>query len=381
MVILLLRSVRLSGAHTTFSSLSVTQTLKSLFQSHLTFRAGYSTSAALEDACISVVVLLPSLNSISFQMRGNGIRWAVLERCFQLCHLATLTFEQPGGFTGIDPYPFKDLATIARSLKKLSYAAYEWRDLPRRDTPYRVLMEYPDEIALEKKCMAALVLGIHLTLESLCIPWETAPLTEMSQSSWPRLQQLSLRGIHRSREELAPLCQLIVALSSNLSDLCVEICPTKKLGGRLHLFEKQGSGRPDSHPLLLPQLRSLVLAYPDPGDFIFDAVGTQLTHLSISDFPRFYYHRSSDHVKGIRAAPILLSSECLTILKRMSLRHLTRLALVYIWDEAEDDLLTHITQGDSIPQLSHLELHRHRQSRYDIVPHVCTPTLILPFLR
>ena len=47
-----------------------------------------------------------------------------------------------------------------------------------------------------------------------------------------------------------------------------------------------------------------------------------------------------------------------------------------IWDEEEDNLLAYATQGDDIPQLSHLELHRHRhrhrQSWYDFVPHVCS---------
>ena len=353
------------------------ETLTLILRSHLTFRAQYYFRAALRNASVSAVALLPSLRSISFQMYGHGLRWDILKPCFELCHLVSLTFDKPGGFTGIDPYPNNEIAIIAQSLRKFSYTAYEWRDLAvRGNSPYQILMNYPDEIGIETKCMAALVLGIRFTVESLCIPWETAPLTEMSQLSWPRLQQLSLRGIYRSREELAPLRQLIFALSSNLSNLCVEICPARELGGRLQVFGKQGPGGPDTHPPSLPQLRSLVLAYPDPGDFIFDAVGTQLTHLSISDFPRFYYHRSSEPVGRTRAAPMLSSSECLSILKRLSLRNLTRLSLVYIWDEEEDNLLAYATQGDSIPQLSHLELHRHRQSRHDIVPHVCNPARI-----
>ena len=229
-------------------------------------------------------------------------------------------------------------------------------------------MTYPEEIAVEARCFAALVPNLRDTLESLKLPFETAPLECMAGLSWPRLRELCFRGPYRGQEELDLLRKLLVRAAPSLSKVCLEICPPRG-GGRAKLFE------PGSTPDTCFQLRSLTLAYPDPEDSIFDFVGTQLVHFSLCDFPRLYYHRSSMLVALNWAAPVLSSSECLSILKRTPLSRLTSLALVYVWDDVEDELLSYVTHA--LPRLSQLELHRYRKTAVEIVPYVRSSVCLL----
>ena len=63
------------------------------------------------------------------------------------------------------------------------------------------------------------------------------------------------------------------------------------------------------------------------------------------------------------------SSEVISILKRLPLSLLTSLELVYVWDEAEDELLSYVTHV--FPHLSRLELHRYRKTApFEIAPYV-----------
>ena len=116
------------------------------------------------------------------------------------------------------------------------------------------------------------------------------------------------------------------------------------------------------------ELRSLSLAYPDPADNIFRANVTALTHLSLSDYPRYYYHVAFTLVSDSYDAPILTSSECLSILQRMNLPALESLALSYVVDEADEDLLRYISE--TFLQLRTLEIHRYRKDREAVVQYV-----------
>ena len=305
-------------------------------------------------------------------MAGAGLPWSVLKRCFQLCPLTSLSFAQPSCFTAIDPYPGQDIWATLSSIRSLSYTAYTWREFVNNCgdefgfMPHARLMRYQEEVALESQCMASLVPNLHSILESIDIPCESAPLPCMARLPWPKLRRFALRGRFGDPEDLGSLRNLLTAISPMLSFLSLEMYTRREVTSRFRLFDSQTPGT--NAPQF--QLRSLTLAYPDPDDAIFDSSGTQLIHLGLCDFPRFYYHRASELVKDAWSAPILSSAECLSILNRMQLPQLTSLVLVYIHDQSEDELLSFLTQSQALPQLSHLELHRYRTSYSDIVPFV-----------
>ena len=177
-----------------------------------------------------------------------------------------------------------------------------------------------------------------------------------------------MRGQFGEPKDLGFLRDLLTAISPMLSFLSLEMYACQEITSRFRLFDSQ---TPGSNPPQF-QLRSLTLAYPDPDDAIFDSSGTQLVHLGLCDFPRFYYQRASELARDAWSAPILSSAECLSILRRMQLPQLTSLALVYIHDRSEDDLLSFLTQSQALPHLSHLELHRYRTSYPGTVPYVRT---------
>ena len=102
---------------------------------------------------------------------------------------------------------------------------------------------------------------------------------------------------------------------------------------------------PEYETASIPRAQVVELAYPDVSDAIFDVVGSQLTHLSLCDFSRLYHHRSSELVGLTWAAPVLSSSEVFSILKRLSLSRLTGLELVYVWDDAEEELLSYVMRA------------------------------------
>ncbi|PIL28959.1 hypothetical protein GSI_09006 [Ganoderma sinense ZZ0214-1] len=76
--------------------------------------------------------------------------------------------------------------------------------------------------------------------------------------------------------------------------------------------------------------------------------------------------------------PILNQTNCLSILRRMSLHQLTSLELVYMVPAAQSgddsDLLTYI--GTAFPALSHLEIHRYRFRRVEQVNHIAIARML-----
>ena len=256
-------------------------------------------------------------------MAGFGLSWSILKRCFQLCAFTSISFAQPSCFTGINPYPDEEIRTTLSSVKNLTYAAYTWRefvsDYDELDDhlPYARLMGYREEVALESQCMTSLVLNLHPLLESIDIPSESAPLACMARLPWLKLRRFALRGRFVDPEAFNSLRHLLTVISPTLSSLSLEMYTGREITSRFRLFDSQtpGSNSPQF------QLRSLTLAYPDPDDAIFDSSGTQLAHLGLCDFPRFYYQRASELARDAWSAPILSSAECLSILRQIGRAH------------------------------------------------------------
>lgn len=215
--------------------------------------------------------------------------------------------------------------------------------------------------ALESSFLLALVLNMSGTAESLSLPVEAAPLLQMAAIEWPRLHTLSLTGEYMDPEQ-PRILPLLLSRAPNLRTLSVRVA------------QRDGTLCP---PLLKEPLaggfrvRSLTVAYPDPDDAIFASLTDELTSLSLRDSPRYYLHHLHSKWTPLRLAPLLSSSQCLTILKRFSAPHLSALELTYWADGAEDELLRYIQRA--FPLLSQLELHRYRVSKGDDIPYVSMP--------
>ena len=333
--------------------------------SHLTYVEEYYSHGADDETFGVELTHLPSLQSITFDLTGSDLPWRILKRCLQLTSATSISLIQRLCRARTDPYPEDEIAIIQSRLKHFSYARNMWRMItndPRSsfNMALDVIISYLEEIPFDTRCFSPLIFTSSRTLESLDFPFESAPLQQMAHISWPNLRRLTLRGTVHDERQVQYLREFLTG-TLLLTELALEIAPVVG-ASRVQIL------RPQTEDEISLQLKSLTIAYPDPHDLIFSAVGKRLQHLSLTDYPPLYYFRAATVLPGRWAAPVLSSSECLAILERMSLNRLTSLALVYVWDEAEDDLLRYITQGEALPQLSHLELHRYRQVPQEVVP-------------
>ncbi|KAH9903490.1 hypothetical protein C8Q73DRAFT_635279 [Cubamyces lactineus] len=217
---------------------------------------------------------------------------------------------------------------------------------------------------------------MHTRAQSLLLPMESAPLDEMSRLSWPNIRHLSIRGRYPASSSGRLLPELLIRILPQLQSLCVCAAPRNTLPRPPIL------GPPmTSEPITLPDLQSLMVAYPDPADAIFTVQAPRLTHLSLCDQPRYYYtRRAPKYIPDWFAAPVLSASECLGILQRMDTPLLESIQLVYQADSAEDVLLRHLA---TYPRLEIVELHRYREHDPDPVPylHVVTTLSAISRLR
>lgn len=244
----------------------------------------------------------------------------------------------------------------------LSYATVCWRELKER--PYGARLPNTEDLtrayAVEARGLGALVPTIMDTVQTLRIPLDTSPVDAMCQGMWPSLTNLSLRGAygHSMPVDVIPT---LLSRMPRLSSLSIEIAQPPS-HSRAPIF---GSGIPVGCEHL--QLRSLTVAYPDPEDAIFSFVGVDLLHLSLRDWPRFYYPLRG-YVFLRFVAPVLSASECLRLLTRMNTPNLQSLEVVYRVDnsDADDLLLHHIVT--TYTQLSRLEIHRYRAEGDDTMP-------------
>ncbi len=224
-------------------------------------------------------------------------------------------------------------------------------------------------VAHESHCLSDLVLTMNKTLTRLSLPMESAPILKMARVPWPKLRELTVDGVYWTPEQIHSLPVLLCALP-RLEKLSVCISRGEAdEGGRPPILGQHTTPR-----TVLSGMRSLTVAYPNPDDDIFVIDTSYLSHLSICDWPRHYntlaYQR---RYSPPYCYPILSSSECLTILRRMDLPELSSLELVYLADHAgaDDELLQYIT--GTFFELSRLELHRYRADRKEEVDYVSGP--------
>ncbi|KAI0772749.1 hypothetical protein BD413DRAFT_33389 [Trametes elegans] len=200
------------------------------------------------------------------------------------------------------------------------------------------------------------------TAESLHLPMETAPLAQMAHGVWPRLTTLYLQGFYL-QPVLSTLSSLLAQMPE-LRTLSVQAAQSPA-SSRAPILGKDGVLQ------VAPILCSLTVAYPDPQDAIFSLPSTNLTRLSLRDWPRYYISRYSQRCQLLPdswVAPILTATECLHILERMDLPRLQSLEVVYEVDDEDERLLHRIST--CYPHLSDLEIHRYRKNDHrEVVPH------------
>ncbi len=323
--------------------------------------------ARYEDTFGHELPYLPRLRAVTFRGRNLcEMPWAAFKRCLSLPNITSITFEPRTSYIGIYPFPGHEIGSIPLALTAFSYNPDIWRILdkdPSQAPLHTDANGSPNMVNLyttESLSLSPLVLRIRETLQSLTLPIEIAPLDRMVLLSWPQLRELSLSGQFPNGVSPSLLRDLVTTLP-RLAKLSVQLA-RKSSQGRLSLL-----GLTSCHSTSLA-LSSLTLAYPDPSDAIFSIDSISLRELSIRDQPRYYYHLGFSDVARCWYAPIWSSAEALSVLQRMEMPNLHTLELVYETDNDDDELLRHISS--SFPRLTHLELHRYRKDRKQIVPHV-----------
>ncbi|OJT02329.1 hypothetical protein TRAPUB_7151 [Trametes pubescens] len=297
---------------------------------------------------------LPNIHTVTFRKVDCGVPWSIIAACLEIPHIKSIHFQSNAMWTNSPPFPQAEVAQASNRLTTLSYTPYTWRESMSALEKSDLAVEYD----LEAACLSGLLFGMTATAESLTLPFETAPLSRMSESLWPRLQSLSLYGRALEGAPAVTLSSLVHGMPS-LRRLSVNVAA-------LSSSSDQDERRSSSSTSTMLYLRSLTIAYPDPDDAIFSMVGATLRHLSLRDWPRYYYNLYCPG-DAIWDALLLSSSSCLKILRRMNLTRLTDLELVYQADNAEEDLLRYLSS--EIPYLAHLEIHRYRSDGDSCVPY------------
>ncbi|OJT02102.1 hypothetical protein TRAPUB_7435 [Trametes pubescens] len=185
----------------------------------------------------------------------------------------------------------------------------------------------------------------------------------MATVDWPALQDLFLGGSfpNKTSDWLAKRLRHMLRRMPHLRHLVIVAALPRHVRVRCCLLSRDPSSSPWQH-----SLRSLVVAYPDHRDPVFSIPFSDLTYLSLRDWPR-HYKTIAPNQRGPWGSPILSATRALSILRRLHAPGLTTLELVYRADEADDELLVLIAQ--TFTKLRHIELHRYRRSRDESVDH------------
>ncbi|KAI0758098.1 hypothetical protein C8Q74DRAFT_1303147 [Fomes fomentarius] len=293
---------------------------------------------------------LPAIRSVSFRCTLRLSHLELMNMCLACPTLTSIIFTNAVRWCGGYPDPRVDSPYPPHiGITHLQHSPSVWReiscDLERRNISA--------EIALESHCLALIALAINNTAEVLSMPVESAPMARMSELSWPRLREVALCGRYILPSQSTCIPRLL-AHAPRLRKLSIQVAQPYTLRlSRAPILSRKST--PDSD---LTELEELIIAYPDPDDAIFSVSAPNITHLSLRDWPRYYFYQDVVGVVNRWAAPLLTAAECLHILKRMSLHHLTNLELAYRVDQSDDTLLRYI--ASSFPKLTRLELHRYR---------------------
>ncbi|KAM5544093.1 hypothetical protein V8D89_002279 [Ganoderma adspersum] len=248
---------------------------------------------------------MPLLHSVSLRLcirEVHGIGWELIAAILSTPHLRSFTV----GTLLFSPREAPSLETRVDTIAPITTFRYE------QPSFRSYLLTYPTQ----RDSLAFVLTHTHRSLESLLLPSEVAPVAVLSQTQWPQLRELSLRGEFRwgpvplmtvfSGMPRLRALNLALALPRSVDRKQLILCPAG--------YES---------PLPWPDLEALTVSFPDPEDGIFARLPPSLRRLATK-----YCH-----------SPILSASEMLQVMNRISTPLLDSLQFEYCADDADDDLL------------------------------------------
>ena len=360
-----------SSVYTVLCSVSAFSTQPCLYfplinsSSHLRHTGALVESEASLASFDTLLKTFPALTAVTFD-QAYHLSEAFVAMCFTYPRIRSVTLDALTNIIPVEAHSTDESSPITVTLTSFSLIRPFWREQLGNDTVRSVatLRNVLDEnLSRETAFLANVIPRINEGIRQLSLPMETAPVVSMAGMSWPQLQELSLHGRYRNTSQADSLPILLSSVPA-LRQLSVQICRMENINRAPIL------GRHECPSTVLTGLRSLTVAYPDPDDDIFAIDTTALCHFSLRDCPRYYHRLGYGSQWGQWTAPILSPAECLSILKRMDLRRLSSLELVYLAPKAgsDDELLQYV--AETFPGLSHLEIHRYRANRREVVDYV-----------
>ncbi|RPD54372.1 hypothetical protein L226DRAFT_616927 [Lentinus tigrinus ALCF2SS1-7] len=285
---------------------------------------------------LSEVVIRPEESHVY----GHGLTWETLCGLLSLPHLTRLVLDR----IHVCPIPPENTATpLVNPHAPLTCLEYR---LPN--------IRYPYSLSSEVDALDRMLRSFHLSLETLSLPSEPAPLHIVPLLDWPRLRELRLRGIHWTSPH-DPIINLFACMP-NLRVLSLELMEQASASA-IALWPR---GFRASYPW--PYLDSLSVSHPDPEDEIYEHLPSTMQTLELRPWPHLCIRRWQEvnyEPEQLRSySPPPSPSVLLRILSRCYMPHLQTLGIEYCSDSTELSLLSHITSNFCL--LTTLELHRYR---------------------
>lgn len=294
---------------------------------------------------------MPQIHRIGLSGLYSGVPNGVLKAIFSAPGLEHFDVANCPYMT-VDPYD----AGIAPIVSPLRTFVYRTRRVNHRTVSHgiltRTLKEYTG-LQLEAISLWGMLTQMHLTVDSLFIPGETAQFDLMAGLSWPCLRELTMYGLPPVTDtclSLALACMPLLRVL-HLEFAQIHISP---------LFFVYPPVPSCAAPL---DLTSLTLSWPNPGDCIFSQLSTTLRHLAFRDSPRTSTLYECPAMSGGEWLPIVTAHDMLRILQASNLSGLESLEVVYYADSGEAALLNFLST--SFPSLHRLEIHRLRPNRWN----------------
>ncbi|KAI0365494.1 hypothetical protein BV20DRAFT_730586 [Pilatotrama ljubarskyi] len=221
------------------------------------------------------------------------------------------------------------------------------------------LRPYPRIFPAEINILGILLAHLSCSLRTLVIPSESTPYALLNHYEWPHLRELCIQG-DAERVWTSPV-PLISALSRmpRLRVLCLKLARTDD-PQPLPIWPSDHLTR----ALPWPELESLTISWPCPGDRIFEHLPHTLRHLSLRCWPRLLTTRDNHHtlsreyIPWLRCAPT--TGDILGVLGRCPKgTALQSLDLEYMaaGDTEDAELLRYIPVV--FPDLQELQIYRY----------------------
>ncbi|KAH9886210.1 hypothetical protein C8Q73DRAFT_715761 [Cubamyces lactineus] len=336
-----------------------------------------------------VLAQMPRLRTLIFTAYQRSkpqrmIPWSSIQRTLSLRHpsLEGLVFDLH--WLALELLRSEDfvLDEASLALRAFHYTPHKgWALVQQRE---------PTPRPSEARAVELLVERNRPTLERLVLPMYTTPLDQMcSGPIWPNLRELRLRGEYRAVLDSAGFPIPYILAFANMPRLRVL---------ELKLAQPEGlepkpiwpAGYPAATSWPWPDLTELSVTCPRVDDQIYAHLPSTMRSLTLQYTPHYtdyvWMLAARGSLDGRWQWPLLTASEMLGILRQCRFSALRYLALEYLDDDDEEELLSYVAQA--FPQLTSLEVLRcHRTVNVDdseewqdpcaFVERICRPIVSL----